>query len=163
LDFGAAPAPGDRAPDATVADPTRGPTRLFAITRDTRHTLLLFDGAAATAEGYRNLTTIANDVTLRHGDQVAAHLVVPRAAPPPAPCGRAGSAAPGSPWRRAGRTARRRAATRTPTRPPAARWRSPCTAPSGRAARSPPGTRSLSGSPASRPPRTARSPTGTAR
>ncbi len=77
-DFGAGPHPGDRAPDARYD----GDRRLFDLIRGTRHTLLLFDGAASTPEGYRTLASIAGRVRQRLGDHVAVHVVVPRAARP---------------------------------------------------------------------------------
>src|SRR5262249_2889593 len=46
--FGAGPSPGDRAPDVTLAAEAEGRQRLFDLTRGTKHTLLIFDGAAAT-------------------------------------------------------------------------------------------------------------------
>jgi 2-polyprenyl-6-methoxyphenol hydroxylase-like FAD-dependent oxidoreductase len=92
--FGDGPAPGDRAPDAeltpasplTIGDtPTRpGRALLFDVLRGTRHTLLLFDGAAPTEEGYRNLAQIGQRVRERYGDVIAVHVVVPYAAPPAA-------------------------------------------------------------------------------
>lgn len=82
-DFGAAPAAGDHAPDGTVFLPTSdAPVRLFEVLRTPRHTLLLFDGRAATAAGYRNLAEIARRVRDRYQDLVTAHIVVPRDAPP---------------------------------------------------------------------------------
>jgi len=74
LDFGAAPRPGDRAPDARYD----GDRRLFDLLRGTRHTLLLFDGADATPAGYRALTSIADRVRQRLGDHVTPHIIVPR-------------------------------------------------------------------------------------
>ncbi len=84
-DFGAAPAAGDHAPDGPVFPPGGdAPARLFELLRTPPHTLLLFDGRAATAAGYRNLAGIARRVRDRYRDLVAVHIVVPRAAPPQA-------------------------------------------------------------------------------
>jgi 2-polyprenyl-6-methoxyphenol hydroxylase-like FAD-dependent oxidoreductase len=85
--FGDGPAPGDRAVDVPV-DGTQAAgvtaTRLFDLLRDTRHTLLAFDGAAATEAGYRNLEAIGREVERRYGDRVAVHVLVPRPARPDA-------------------------------------------------------------------------------
>jgi len=82
-DFGAAPAAGDHAPDGTVFLPTSdAPVRLSEVLQTPRHTLLLFDGRAATAAGYRNLAEIARRVGDSYRDLVATHIVVPRDAPP---------------------------------------------------------------------------------
>lgn len=78
LDFGAAPRPGDRAPDARC----EGDRRLFDLLRGPRHALLLFDGADATAAGYRALVSIADRVQGRLGDAVACHIIVPRTSRP---------------------------------------------------------------------------------
>jgi 2-polyprenyl-6-methoxyphenol hydroxylase-like FAD-dependent oxidoreductase len=82
LDFGAAPGPGDRAPDCTIDD-ERG-TRVFELLRHSKHTLFLFDGAAATAQGYRTLASIARAVRAKYEDLVAVHVVVPSTERPPA-------------------------------------------------------------------------------
>jgi hypothetical protein len=76
LDFGAAPHPGDRAPDVlfeTPGDP--GPRRLFDVLRDTRHALLLFEGAARSDEGDRHFERIGGLVRGRYADRIAAHVV----------------------------------------------------------------------------------------
>jgi 2-polyprenyl-6-methoxyphenol hydroxylase-like FAD-dependent oxidoreductase len=44
----AAPHAGDRVPDIELAASADGPARLFDLLRDTRHTLLLFEGSGAT-------------------------------------------------------------------------------------------------------------------
>jgi hypothetical protein len=62
-------------------DASRG---LFELLRGTGHVLLLFDGAAATAEGYRNLRAIADRARERAGGRITAWIVVPRAEVPPA-------------------------------------------------------------------------------
>lgn len=73
-EFGKAPAAGDRAPDVSF-----GPdeSRLFKLLRGTKHTLLLFDGAAATAEGYDSLASIAKAVAEQYGEHVRTHIIVP--------------------------------------------------------------------------------------
>jgi 2-polyprenyl-6-methoxyphenol hydroxylase-like FAD-dependent oxidoreductase len=77
--FGSGPEPGDRAPDVAYADAGEDrPERLFARLDATRHTLLLFDGEAATEGGYRNLREIAARVQARCGDAVRSILVLPR-------------------------------------------------------------------------------------
>jgi hypothetical protein len=79
LDFGGAPHPGDRAPDVVSDDGTS----LFALLRHPRSTLLLFDGSAATPEGYANLAAIARKVRERWGNHVESWIVVPRKDRPP--------------------------------------------------------------------------------
>jgi 2-polyprenyl-6-methoxyphenol hydroxylase-like FAD-dependent oxidoreductase len=82
-DFGAAPPAGDRAPDGTVSRAgADAPVRLYELLRTPRHTLLLFDGEAATAAGYRNLAEIGRLVQSRYGDLIAVHIVVPAAVSP---------------------------------------------------------------------------------
>jgi hypothetical protein len=82
VDFGNGPAPGDRAPDVRIAPEEEGSPRLHALFFHLGHTLLLFDGAAHTEEGYRNLASIADRVKERYGDLVRPHLVVPLPARP---------------------------------------------------------------------------------
>jgi 2-polyprenyl-6-methoxyphenol hydroxylase-like FAD-dependent oxidoreductase len=87
FDFGAAPSAGDRAPDVeftTGEDVGETPRRLFDVLRSTKHSALLFDGAAATAEGYQNLETIARRIRARYGKHVNVHVVVPHATAPKA-------------------------------------------------------------------------------
>jgi 2-polyprenyl-6-methoxyphenol hydroxylase-like FAD-dependent oxidoreductase len=76
--FGGAPHPGDRAPDVTIDDATT----LLALLRHTGSTLLLFDGAAPTPEGYANLAEIARHARERWGTHVEPWIVVPRRARP---------------------------------------------------------------------------------
>jgi len=76
--FGGAPHPGDHAPDVAINDETH----LFDLIRHTRSTLLLFDGAAPTPEGYENLSSIARRVRERWDAHVAVWIVVPRRAAP---------------------------------------------------------------------------------
>ena len=47
------------------------------VLRGTKHALLLFDGAAATEAGYKNLADIANHVREKYGDVVETHVLVP--------------------------------------------------------------------------------------
>lgn len=84
-DFGAAPSAGDRAPDGAVSRPgAETGARLYEALRTPRHTLLLFDGRAATAAGYRTLAEIGRVVQSRYGDLMAVHIVVPASVPPTA-------------------------------------------------------------------------------
>jgi 2-polyprenyl-6-methoxyphenol hydroxylase-like FAD-dependent oxidoreductase len=76
-DFGAAPAPGSRALDEMVFPEGKPPERLLRWIRGTGHALLLFDGRAATSEGYKNLDKIAATVTQRFPELVTVHVVVP--------------------------------------------------------------------------------------
>ena len=46
------------------------------------HTLLLFAGAAPTAEGYRNLRAIADQVFRRYGERIQSHIIIPNAEMP---------------------------------------------------------------------------------
>jgi 2-polyprenyl-6-methoxyphenol hydroxylase-like FAD-dependent oxidoreductase len=71
LDFSAAPAPGDRAPDVAS-----GGTRLFELLRGTHHSLVLFDGRAPTASGYEHLAQVATSLGERHGADLQTHIVV---------------------------------------------------------------------------------------
>jgi len=84
-DFGAAPAAGERAPDAAASLAGSGaPVRLFALLRTPKHALLLFDGGAGTAAGYRHLVEIGRRVRNRYPDLVGVYMIVPRASPPQA-------------------------------------------------------------------------------
>jgi 2-polyprenyl-6-methoxyphenol hydroxylase-like FAD-dependent oxidoreductase len=76
MDFGNGPAPGDRAPDVLTSDRDDA-TRLHDVIRGTSHTLLLFDGAAHTQEGYANLASISKRVKERYGDRVRSIAIVP--------------------------------------------------------------------------------------
>ncbi len=77
LDFGQGPAPGERAHDAELPAAQGQPRRLYEHLHGTGHTLLLFDGAAATAEGYRRLADIQRQVREHYGSHVIVHIVVP--------------------------------------------------------------------------------------
>jgi 2-polyprenyl-6-methoxyphenol hydroxylase-like FAD-dependent oxidoreductase len=79
VSFGSGPHAGDHAPDVAINDEAT----LFDLIRHTRSTLLLFDGAAPTPEGYENLASIAQRVRDRWDAHVAVWIVVPRRAPPP--------------------------------------------------------------------------------
>jgi len=75
LDFSSGPSPGDRAPDCGFGP--GGHRRLREALRGEKHCLLLFDGIADTAEGYRTLAGIASRVEDDFGDVVAVCVVVP--------------------------------------------------------------------------------------
>jgi 2-polyprenyl-6-methoxyphenol hydroxylase-like FAD-dependent oxidoreductase len=77
--FGDGPTPGERAPYAPC-----GTAHTLELVRGAKHVLFLFDGAAATEAGYRNLDAIAAQVRARWGDIVTPHIVVPHAARPAA-------------------------------------------------------------------------------
>lgn len=72
MHFGDGPAPGSRVPDLPLTEKT-----LFEILRGPRHTLLCFDGAAATEEGYHRLAQIIELAKRRLGDDIQAFVVVP--------------------------------------------------------------------------------------
>ncbi|MDI1480914.1 FAD-dependent monooxygenase [Polyangium sp. y55x31] len=72
IHFGDGPAPGARVPDMPVGSDT-----LHNLLRGTQHTLLCFDGAAATNEGYERLGRIVNAARARLGERVRAYVIVP--------------------------------------------------------------------------------------
>jgi 2-polyprenyl-6-methoxyphenol hydroxylase-like FAD-dependent oxidoreductase len=76
--FAGAPHPGDRAPDVAIDHAMT----LFTLLRHPRSTLLLFDGAAPTAEGYANLADIAARTRERYRGCIDAWIVVPRRTAP---------------------------------------------------------------------------------
>lgn len=82
LSFGDGPAPGHRAPDALVSPDDPGSPRLFDLFRGTHHTLLLFDGSAATEEGYHRFDAICTWVTERYPDLVRPTVVLTRSSRP---------------------------------------------------------------------------------
>jgi 2-polyprenyl-6-methoxyphenol hydroxylase-like FAD-dependent oxidoreductase len=84
LDFGDGPGPGVRVGDIDLAWPLDGKQTVFDLLRGTRHTLLLFDGAAATEEGYARLSTIGDRVRDRYGAHVATYVVTPSTEKPAA-------------------------------------------------------------------------------
>jgi len=79
IHFGAGPAPGARVPDILIGEQT-----MFDVLRGTHHTLLAFDGAAATEEGYDRLGRVVKMARTRLGDRVRAFVVVPAATRPEA-------------------------------------------------------------------------------
>ena len=79
IHFGDGPEPGARVPDVAF-----GEQRLFDVLRGTHHTLLCFDGAAATDEGYERLAKVASMVRARLGDRARAVVVVPAQSRPEA-------------------------------------------------------------------------------
>ena len=82
--FSSGPQPGQRAPDVSV-DPTEHTAlRLHSLLHGTTHTLLLFDGQAATPAGYDNLAQIADQIARVHGAHIRTHIIVPASARPDA-------------------------------------------------------------------------------
>ena len=82
VDFGRGLGAGDRVPDVDLSREIDEEATLFGLLRGTRHTLLLFDGLAATSAGYENLAGIARRVAGLHGDLFRVYIVTPRAARP---------------------------------------------------------------------------------
>ena len=80
--FSGGPHPGHRAPDAFLNPHDEHSQSLFDLFRGTPHTLLLFDGAAATEEGYENLISIAEAVQKRFGELISTHLITPHSTRP---------------------------------------------------------------------------------
>jgi 2-polyprenyl-6-methoxyphenol hydroxylase-like FAD-dependent oxidoreductase len=76
IGFSRAIGKGERVPDVDLTVP--GGRTLFELLRGTEHVLFLFDGAAATTEGYANLSRIAAHVTARYGKRIRTFVVVPR-------------------------------------------------------------------------------------
>jgi 2-polyprenyl-6-methoxyphenol hydroxylase-like FAD-dependent oxidoreductase len=82
-EFAAGPRAGRRAPDGKVTLAGEGGTkRLLSILDARRHTVLLFDGRSASAEGYARMASIDAAVRARHPDLVDVKLVTPRSARP---------------------------------------------------------------------------------
>ncbi len=79
--FGHGPAPGERAPDVFDAEALAAP-RLFASLDPQRHTLLLFDGAAASEAGYRGLVALSERLEARFPGLIAVRIIVPHAERP---------------------------------------------------------------------------------
>lgn len=71
---------GERAPYVIFDE--RAELSSFSLIAQCQHTLLLFDGLARTAEGYRNLATIARDVQRVFPDVIRTLVIVPDAARP---------------------------------------------------------------------------------
>ena len=78
LDFRAGPPPGSRGPDLVLAN-EQG--RLFDRLGLAHYTLLLFDGSAATREGYKAMLDIANTVNRRYRNRVQSVLIHPSVLP----------------------------------------------------------------------------------
>jgi hypothetical protein len=76
LSFDAAPGPGHRAPDALARTTSGDPIRLSRVWDASRHTLLLFDGRASTAEGYVGLSRVARAVQQRAPGHIQAVIVI---------------------------------------------------------------------------------------
>ncbi|TKD09552.1 FAD-dependent monooxygenase [Polyangium fumosum] len=72
IHFGDGPAPGARVPDMPVGSDT-----LHNLICGAHHTLLCFDGAAATNEGYERLGRIVDAARARLGERVRAYVIVP--------------------------------------------------------------------------------------
>jgi hypothetical protein len=72
-DFENGPAPGHRAGDVALPDGARLHTSL----RGAAHSLLLFDGAVASPEGYQRMTSIARAVTERYKGLIVPHIITP--------------------------------------------------------------------------------------
>ena len=82
--FGDGPKPGQRAPDAHLDRSDRASARIHERLFGTAHQLLLFDGVAATDEGYAKLCALAASVRARFSDRVGVQIVVPHAEAPAA-------------------------------------------------------------------------------
>ncbi len=80
-EFRAAPHAGARAPDAMCSFDGKE-TRLSTLLGGGAHTLLLFDGRAATEHGYDNLSRIAAVVRAKYAGRIRIFIVVPRAERP---------------------------------------------------------------------------------
>jgi hypothetical protein len=75
INFGEGPIPGARAPEVPLEN-GEGPERLYDVLRGTHHTLLLFDGASKTEEGYERFARIQAAVAARAGERVETHVIV---------------------------------------------------------------------------------------
>jgi 2-polyprenyl-6-methoxyphenol hydroxylase-like FAD-dependent oxidoreductase len=84
LDFGDGPGPGHRVGDIDLAWPVEEKQTVFDLLRGTRHTLLLFDGAAPTEEGYARFARIGERVRDRYGAHIATYVVTPSVKKPDA-------------------------------------------------------------------------------
>ncbi|MBY0523149.1 MAG: FAD-dependent monooxygenase [Gemmataceae bacterium] len=81
--IGGDPQPGDRAPDATVADAVTGqPRRLFDVFRGITHTLLLTLNHPDDKDASRRVRELATAVKARRGQQVTVHVIVPQGTKP---------------------------------------------------------------------------------
>jgi 2-polyprenyl-6-methoxyphenol hydroxylase-like FAD-dependent oxidoreductase len=72
--FSDGPRPGDHICEVALDG---APGKLFDLVRGDAHTILLFDGAAPTDEGYERLAGVARGIERRYGDLVRVHVVVP--------------------------------------------------------------------------------------
>lgn len=79
--FTQGPGPGSRVPELPLPEGAPAAS-LHALLVGTAHHLFLFDGAAATPEGYEAFDRIAERVKKRYGDLVVVHVVVPAATRP---------------------------------------------------------------------------------
>jgi hypothetical protein len=83
LDFGAAPRPGDRAPDVPLDPPGGlGPTRFFEVLRGTRHTLLAFTGASPSPDDLARLAAVGRRIHA-YARRIHPALIVHGDTPPP--------------------------------------------------------------------------------
>ena len=78
------PAPGDRAPDATLLLPdAKEAIRLSEITKDIGHSLLLLHGVAGrSAEVIQGLCEIDDQIRAKYPQSISVHLVVPAGSVP---------------------------------------------------------------------------------
>ncbi len=76
FDLGRGPQPGQRIPNLAVAG-VAGIERIHDLIRGTGHTLLLFDGPAASDAGYQRLAEVVQRVRGRYGDRVSCRVVIP--------------------------------------------------------------------------------------
>lgn len=77
LTFSDGPAPGKRVPDVHFVDEQSEDRRLLPLLHGGQHHVLLFDGAAATSEGYRNLLGIVSSLSPIYGERFVCHIIVP--------------------------------------------------------------------------------------
>jgi 3-(3-hydroxy-phenyl)propionate hydroxylase len=78
------PAPGERAPDATIVRmPGRTTETLFDVLRGTKWTLLLFAGAEPTVGAIEGLEKISGLIAHQYGSRLAIHLILTGEPPVP--------------------------------------------------------------------------------
>lgn len=75
IEFANGPRSGDRAPDVCFVDGNGADTRLFDVIRGQGFKLLLFDGSAASSQGYTNLKHIAAAARNKFGDLMTIFVV----------------------------------------------------------------------------------------
>ncbi len=75
--FGDGPAPGARVPDVHFVNAAGEDQRLLPELHGGKHHVLLFDGAAPTAEGYQNLMAISRSLSALYGERFVCHIVLP--------------------------------------------------------------------------------------